>query len=176
MHGTDAPVFCFDYPDGWAITDEEVGDDGFFGENVVLTNERGVTVTYTKFETELGYEGRTMTEYQAEKVADVSSKIPDMAHLVVAKIKETGYLDMDIDSDFTRVDGDIFYAVLPKDEIEKYDGVYQSVGLLGHYDTFSFDYPTPYLFVAESPDGQFTEEEEAEAISILSSLRVEGQE
>lgn len=80
------------------------------------------------------------------------------------------------DSDFTRVDGDIFYAVLPKDEIEKYDGVYQSVGLLGYYDTFSFDYPTPYLFVAESPDGQFTEEEEAEAISILSSLREEGQE
>lgn len=176
VHGTDAPVFCFDYPDGWTITEEEVGDDDFFGENVVLTNERGVTVTYIKFETELGYEGRTMTEYQAEKVADVSFKIPDMAHLVVAKIKETGYLDMDIDSDFTRVDGDIFYAVLPKDEIEKYDGVYQSVGLLGYYDTFSFDYPTPYLFLAESPDWQFTEEEEVEAISILSSLRVEGQE
>lgn len=176
IHGTDAPVFCFDYSDGWTITEEEVGDDEFFGENVVLTNERGVTVTYTKFETELGYEGRTMTEYQAENVADVSFKISDMTQLVVAKIKETGYLDMDIDSDFTRVDGDIFYAVLPKDEIEKYDGVYQSVGQLGYYDTFSFDYPTPYLFVAESPEGRFTQEEEAEIISILSSLRVEERE
>lgn len=37
----------------------------------------------------------------------------------------------------------------------------------------SFNYPEPYVFFAEAPNGQFTEEEEKEVIGILSSFRAE---
>ena len=38
------PCFLFDYPENWTITKEEVSQTD---ETVVLTNERGSTITYT---------------------------------------------------------------------------------------------------------------------------------
>lgn len=65
----------------------------------------------------------------------------------------------------------------------------QTTNLPGYYDMCSFYYPkpdsfqiespdghayviNPYTFIAESPDGQFTEEETKEIIAILSSYRL----
>ena len=39
-------------------------------------------------------------------------------------------------------------------------------------DEFSFDYPTPVAFIAEAPDGTFTEKEEEQVIRILKSFKV----
>lgn len=40
------PRFSFDYPDNWKITSEEVTE---IAEEVTLTNDTGITVTYWNF-------------------------------------------------------------------------------------------------------------------------------
>ena len=45
-------------------------------------------------------------------------------------------------------------------------------GQAGDVDEFSFDYPTPVAFIAEAPDGTFTEKEEEQVIRILKSFKV----
>lgn len=182
INKVDSPNFCFDYPDNWTVTKEETNINRMFGEEVVITNDRGVTVTYTKFDSRLGNEGRSMISYKGVKVADVGFKpscppgtdsdYSYLGNFAVAKVKATGSLNMDTDSDFTEFNGRVFYVVLPESEIEQNGGSFVSVGMLGFYNEFSFDYPGPYMLIAEAPDGQFTEEEEQEVIAILSSFRV----
>ena len=77
-------------------------------------------------------------------------------------------MDRKWDSDFTEIDGGSFYAVVP----ESYLGEREYVKQVGDIDEFSFDYPRPHAFIAESPDGKFTEKEEKEVIEILKSFRV----
>ena len=180
----ECPTFYFDYPSDWHITREEVegGDpQKVFGEVVAVSNDRGVEVTYMDFNVlSIGGGGRTMNRYDVSEVADADFKptIPDgtdsdlsyLGKFMVAKIKVTGTLDMDTDTDYTPTDaeGRCFYALLP----ESYIGVHDYVmGLSGFYEEFSFKYPAPYAFIAESPDGLFTDEEEREVIAILAGFR-----
>lgn len=180
----ECPTFYFDYPSDWHITKEEVdgGDpQKVFGEVVTVSNDRGVEVTYMDFNmNSIGGGGRTMSRYDVSKAADADflPTIPDgtdsdFSHLgkfMVAKIKLTGTLDMDADTDYTSTDtdGGVSYALLP----ESYIGIHDNVqGLSGFYEEFSFKYPAPYAFIAESPDGLFTDEEEREIIAILASFR-----
>ena len=92
-----------------------------------------------------------------------------LGNFIVAKVHIIGELDMKRDSDFTPVDsGATFYAVVP----ESYLGTREFVGQAGNVDEFSFDYPTPYAFIAEAPDGTFTASEERDVVKILKSFKV----
>ena len=166
-----------DCPDNWTVVKEEVLKDSELEEEVVLTNEKGITITCIKWREIPGFYGRIMCEYEAVKAADVefkplySQETDSGDHLVMVKVKLIGSLNMDVDEDFTDVDGSTFYAVIPESKMEQSDGQFITWGSDGHYQEFSFDASTPYTLIAEAPDGQFTEEEQAEVTAILSSLR-----
>ena len=61
VNKVDCPIFYFDYPDNWKITNEEINQDSW-EEKVVLENDRGVTITYTDYTRGLGNEGRFMQQ------------------------------------------------------------------------------------------------------------------
>ena len=173
------PKFQFDIPSGWSVTTEEVGDGTTpVEENVVIANDRNVTVSYWSCLGALGAATRMVEKSDITKVAD-SQFVPsypagtntDFSYLgpfVVAKVKAKATMDRKWDSDFTEIDGGSFYAVVP----ESYLGEREYVKQVGDIDEFSFDYPRPHAFIAESPDGKFTEKEEKEVIEILKSFRV----
>lgn len=179
INAVTCPVFQFDFLPNWEITTEEVrGGLDIIGENVVLSNDRGVTVSYWDCQRKLGGASRIMAKANITKCAD-SEFIPgyaggtntDFSYLgkfVVAKVKIIGELSMDEDSDFTAVDGETFFAIVP----ESYLGEHEFVKQVGNIDEFSFEYPTPYAFIAESEDGTFTQQEEREVVEILKSFRV----
>ena len=154
------PCFLFDYPENWTITKEEVSQTD---ETVVLTNERGSTITY-------------MTRIELSAVAD-SQFIPgyvdarnyeDLGKFVVAETKITGTMDMLTDSDFVDTDGAVSFAVLP----ENRTGTEETTDLPLRVQN-TFWYSGYVSFTAQAPDGQFTEAEQTEVIAILSSFRVE---
>ncbi len=172
------PTFQFDYPDSWSITTEMLHQVPNIMETVTLTNDRGVEVTYVDLDSPAIDYGRTMYTIDVTKEAD-SAFIPGyiqaednsyLGNFIVAKIKVTGELSMDTDSEYTQVDGPVSYAVLP----ESYSGIQEDIRNCGYYKGFSynyFPYPTGCAFFAESPDGTFTKEEEKEVIAILSSFK-----
>lgn len=174
------PEFQFDYSNNWGIINEEINNEAF-GEKDVISNDRGTTITYMHFASiyGLGGGGRNMQKVEVSKVADSSfvptipegtdSDYSDLGNFIVAKLKIVGELYMDEDSDFTAVDGAVYYAVLP----ESYVGMQLAVGLGGLYEQCSFEYPSLYAFIAEASDGEFTEDEEKEVIAILASFRNE---
>lgn len=181
VNAVTCPTFQFDYTDNWRIT-EEIINDNFLSEKDVISNDRGTTITYIDFLSidNLGGGGRTMLKLEISKVAD-SNFVPGLpagvsmnttyenpGNFIVAKIEIVGQLNMDVDTDYTAVGGEIMYAVLP----ESYIGIHEVVGLTGIYQACSFEYPQAYVFIAEAPDRQFTIEEEQEVIAILSSFRV----
>lgn len=178
------PVFQFDVPWGWKIESEEVGNGlDEIDEKVVLTNEKGVTVTYWACQHQLGGRSELMLKADISKVADSEFKptIPDgvgvdessadepyvnLGTMIVAKIHVTGEMDMKIDMEYSDCDS-VFYAVVP----ESYVGEREFIGQAGEVDEFSFPYPTPYAFIAESADGTFTAGEEKQIINILKSFK-----
>lgn len=178
------PVFQFDLPWGWKIESEEVGNGlDEIDEKVVLTNEKGVTVTYWACQHQLGGRSELMLKADISKVADSEFKptIPDgvgvdesstdepyanLGTMIVAKIHVTGEMDMKIDTEYSDCDS-VFYAVVP----EAYVGEREFIGQAGEVDEFSFPYPTPYAFIAESADGTFTAGEEKQIINILKSFK-----
>ena len=187
VNNVPATEFQFKIPFGWNVESEGVSDgltgvDGVsdIEEKVVLSNERGVTVTFWSLAHELGgRSGVSMLQADITK-ADDSEFVPgfpdgtntdfsSLGNFIVAKVHIIGELDMKRDSDFTPVDsGSTFYAVVP----ESYLGTREFVGQAGNVDEFSFDYPTPYAFIAESPDGTFTVGEERDVVKILKSFKV----
>ena len=178
VHAVTYPDFTFDYPDSWTITKEEVTQTG---ETVTLSNSNGATITFSHIggvpEGQLGGgSSDTMTRVEVSKAGD-SQFIPgyvqaadhsDLGTFMVAKLKATGRLDMQTDSDFQDVDGAVAYAVVP----ESWTGIRDDVR--GAYaGEFAFWYSSYISFIAESPTGQFTGDEEREIIEILSSFRTE---
>ncbi len=178
VHAVTYPDFTFDYPDSWTITKEEVTQTG---ETVTLSNSNGATITFSHIggvpEGQLGGgSSDTMTRVEVSKAGD-SQFIPgyvqaadhsDLGTFMVAKLKATGQLDMQTDSDFQDVDGAVAYAVVP----ESWTGIRDDVR--GAYaGEFAFWYSSYISFIAESPTGQFTGDEEREIIEILSSFRTE---
>lgn len=181
---TNSPVFSFNYPDNWIISKEEVNGNSTifeeYAEEVVeLTNERNVKVTFIKFDSSLfeaGGHGHFYVEYTATKVTDPVPILPaDPSNYVVVKLTEVGATVADMDPNLELSDNEyVSYALMRENIIDRYEGSLSSMGALaGYYDMISFDYPTPYAFFAESPDKQFTKEEEKEVIEILSSFRIE---
>ena len=176
LNAITCPTFQFDVPRGWNITTEEVDTDltKVFDEHIVISNERGLTVSYYDCKNRLGGASRTMLKGEITKVAD-SNFIPSyvqaedyssLGKFIVAKVEIVGELWMDTDSDYKEVDGATFYAIVP----ETYIGEREFVGQVGHIDEFSFEYPSPYAFIAESPNGEFTQKEEKQVVEILESF------
>lgn len=173
------PQFMFDYPDNWSITQEEVIP---MGETVTLSNERGIEIKFSHIggvaegDFERGGSATDMLRVEVSPAAD-SGFIPgyvqatdysDLGKFIVAKLETTGHIDMIKGSDFTEVHGETAYAVLPESKIGTNDDVRHPF----HVE-FAFWYSDYISFVAHSPDGQFTKQEEKEVLAILSSFRTE---
>lgn len=130
--------FAFDYSDNWVIITPESED--VFKENVVLKNERDVTITYWEFNIfPLGGNGHaSMTDAEVAKVTDSS-----IENFMIGKIQIVGATDMLTGEEYSMEDGSIFYAVLPQDYIGTHNSM---VGIGGIYEEFSFPYTTLQLF------------------------------
>ena len=168
------PRFTFEYPDGWTVTQEEVTP---YGENVTLTSENGAQVQYSHIAQNIqgGFSAVSMARVEVTPIAE-SSFVPgyvqatDLSYLgkfMVAKLKQTGILDMQNDAEFTDIDGSECYAVLPESKTGGRDDV------RGPYVAeFAFDYSSNIAFIASpGANEQFTDEEKIEAIAILASFR-----
>lgn len=179
----DSPVFCFDYPDNWNISIEEVNatpiEYEIFGDYVQkvveLSNKRSVTVTFMQIDDEI-YElagrNRFYTDYSVEKIADMDFAISDgssISSFVVVKLTDGGTIMTGI-GDWDE-GGAVSYAIMRESIVDESEGTLLASGPLGFYEMISFHYPDSYAFFAYAPDGQFTEEEENEVIAILQSFR-----
>ena len=170
------PAFEFDYPSTWNVTE----DDTQGQEIVTISNERGVTVTYSHLEAPVGQgvsggSGVYMSRVEATK-ADDSNFIPGyvqatdysgLGKFVVAKLKQTGEMDMKNDSDFKDIDGKTAYAVMPESQLGVFDSVRNAYCI-----EFGFEYAGGLSFIAEAPEDGFTKQEEKAVIKILKSFRV----
>lgn len=178
VNAVTCPTFQFDVPRGWDITTEEVDTDftQAFDEHIVISNERGVTVSYYDCKDRVGGASRTMLKGSVTKVADsefapsypagTNTDFSGLGKFCVAKIEVNESLSIGLDSDYQKIDDITFYAVVP----ESYIGEREFVGQAGYIDEFSFEYPSPYAFIAESPNGGFTQKEEKQVVEILESF------
>lgn len=171
------PVFTFDYLDTWQVTEERVDAQT---ERVTLENDRGVQIIYAFYsypkDYSFGGSSVSMARVEVTKAAD-SQFVPgyvqgtdhkSLGEFMVAKLKTTGQLNMQTDSEFIDVDGSTAYAVVPA----SYEGTREDVRGVNEAE-FSFWYSAHVAFVCQSPDGEMTEQETCEALAVLSSFRVE---
>mgnify|MGYP000509014487 FL=1 len=119
----DSTAFQFEIPKGWEIQTEEVGGPmDAVRENVVLTNDRGVTVSFWYCQGALGGYSRDMLKAQVSQ-ADTSNFVPgypwgtdrdcsDLGEFMVARVHITGEMMAGIDDDYVPVDSTLF-AVIP---------------------------------------------------------------
>lgn len=169
------PAFSFDYPDNWTITSEEVTP---ISEVVTLENGSGANVTflYNSGSIESGGSSVNMVRVDVTKEAP-SQFVPgsvqatdysDLGEFMVAKLKTTGILNMRTDSDYTDVDGNVSYAVLPVSEQGTREDARKALS-----GEFSFWYAGTVSFTGTDTEENFTDEEQQEVIAILNSFRVE---
>ena len=123
-----------------------------------------------------------MAKVEIEKVADAKFEpgyaagtdedySESLGKFMVAKVHTIGEMWPDEEDYFTGEDGPTFYALLP----ENREGTEEIQVQAENVDDFSFNYPTPYAFIAETPDGsEFTKEEEEQVIQILQSVELAG--
>ena len=175
INAVTSPAFSFGYPDGWDIIKEDVTQTS---EWVTLSNERGVSIDFINLhQNNIGGGSAVLySELEVSKVAD-SEFVPsyvqaedysDLGKFMVAELKEIGTMDTTSDSDFIPVEnGAVSYAVLPESSAG------EQIVNSAYYMDLAFMYPTSVMFVASAPDGQFTPQEKADAIAILSSFRAE---
>lgn len=169
------PSFIFNYSDNWTVDSYMEYDR----EIVTLTNERGVRIEYSVYhlgdEFLIGGSNASMTRVEITKECD-SNFVPgyvqagDYSHLgkfIVAKIHQTGRLNMQTDSEFTEIDGPISYAVLPESRLGVNDCVRRP-----YFSEFSYKYASHVSFISYSPDGRYTDSEKEEILKILASFRI----
>lgn len=174
VNGVTYPNFIFEYPDNWEVTSEEVDT---FSEKVILTSNTGATVTYWNL-----LDRRSLSDMNAKAnrlyvkpVADASfvpgevqgTDHSNLGDFMVARLTVTGTYDPAIDNNFVNAtNGEIRYALLPgRRESQQIE--YITEGL----PTIAFWYSGHISLIASTPTGKFTEQEEAEVISILSNFR-----
>ena len=178
----DRPSFCFDYPDNWSITQEDVTEVteersywDYYGEIVELKNEAGMVLTYTQWEVEPSFCGDGsafdyMIDYEIEKICDTNIIPSDMwetessQKYMIAKIIEKGCTNPDGQySEYNTV----LYAIVPEDSL-----IEGKIDMVGFQGVTSFNYITPYSFIVSSLDGKLTKDTENEIVQILSSFRL----
>lgn len=177
------PVFEFSYPSSrWKVTHEEVGnaqgDYSVLDEEVTISNDRGVEITYWSTSNALGGGSHVAQVIKITKVAD-SSFVPSypagtdedcssLGNFMVAKLHVIKENAGEHESDeYKNVDGETFYAVIPESEVGENEFLAQA----GHVDAFSWEYADTYAFIATSPDGKFSQSEEKDVIGILESFK-----
>lgn len=170
------PKFTFNYPDNWSVSQEEVAADR---EIVILQNDNRSEVVFSNFhfakDFNFSSSHTVMGRVEISKVEE-SQFTPsyvqstDYSHLgdfMVAKLKTTGTMNMQTDSDFEDVDGDVSYAVLPITEDKT------TANATGPYEgEFSFWYAGHTSFIGRGNGKDFTNTEQQEVIAILNSFRV----
>lgn len=167
------PPFVFNYPDNWSVTKEECNQQE---ELVTLENDGSASVTFLHYSGELqgGGSGVYMNKEEISKVAS-SQFVPgfvqatdysSLGEFMVARIKTIGTLNMQTDREYTEVDGNVAYAVLPVSEEGIREDVRRTVS--GEY---TFWYSDTISFTASNLE-EFTPQVEKEVIAILSSFRI----
>lgn len=169
------PKFIFEYPSNWTVSSTDVT---FENETIVLSNERGVTITYMQIGNvpESGFGGGShvaMSRVVASRVAD-SCFVPghvqatdysDLGKFAVVRLKEEARCTT-TDSDFVDVDGSVSFAVLPESRLGT-----DSYVSAPYSSEFAFWYNSWISVIAAAPGGEFTEQEVNEVVAILSSFR-----
>lgn len=167
------PSFVFNYPDNWSVTKEECNQQE---ELVTLENDGDASVTFLHYSGELqgGSSGVYMNKEEISKVAS-SQFVPgfvqatdhsSLGEFMVARIKTIGKLNMQTDREYTEVDGNVAYAVLPVSEEGIREGVRRAIS--GEY---TFWYSSTISFTASTSE-ELTPQEEKEVIAILNSFRI----
>lgn len=177
VNSVEYPKFTFEYPDNWTVTQEDVTSDR---EVVTLSNSKGAEVKFSTY-----CYGKNFNFSQGASVfgrvevteADESRFVPstvqgtnhsDLGEFMVAKLHQTGVMYItNGDTDYRDIDGETEYAVIPKSEVGT------KTELSGHYEgEFAFWYNAFVSFIGKDIDGDFTEQEQQEVISILNSFRL----
>lgn len=168
------PPFVFNYPDNWSVTKEECNQQQ---ELVTIENGKGASVTFLHYSDKLegGGSGVSMARVNISKVAQ-SQFVPgfvqatdhsSLGEFMVAKLKTTGILNMQTDREYTDVDGNVSYAVLPVKE----EGIREDVRKATSGE-FTFPYSGTISFTASDSEKNFTTQEQNEVIAILKSFRL----
>jgi len=168
------PTFVFNYPDNWSVTKEECNQQQ---ELVIIENGKGASVTFLHYSGKLegGGSGVSMARVNISKVAQ-SQFVPgfvqatdhsSLGEFMVAKLKTTGILNMQTDREYTDVDGNVSYAVLPVKE----EGIREDVRKATSGE-FTFPYSGTISFTASDSEKNFTTQEQNEVIAILKSFRL----
>lgn len=167
------PPFIFNYPDNWNVVREECDPQE---ELVTLENGEGASVTFMHYSGKLEGGGSRlyMSKEKISKAAP-SQFVPgfvqatdhsSLGEFMVAKIKTTGIMDTTKDSEFTDVDGNVSYAVLPVSEEGTREGAAKALS-----EEYSFWYSSTISFTASDTE-DFTLQEQQEVIAILNSFRL----
>ncbi len=169
-----APTFAFDYPEGWVIESETVEPTS---EEVVLSNQNGVTITYWNFGAmrELTGPTREINDVTVTAVADAgfvpgviqATDYSDLGDFMVARLETTGQYDAASGQEVEVLEnGSVRYALLPKDQV----GETQEC-IIPLLPTFSFWYGGHISLIARTTNADFTEQEVQEVVAILASFR-----
>lgn len=191
--GFSSDVYHIDYPNNWTLKYHDKNTCKIDGgemetltpinETFTLENKRGVKITFINGLQEgvLGYIQHEMWNIKIDKMVDTQfvpeypvedGEPEDLSYLgrfVVGKVSITGAITDGGYSEETYDDPIVFYTIMPKDTLSKEDLRVQA----GIHDEFIFGYGTYLYLLADSPEGNFTKQEEKEVVKILSSFRHE---
>ncbi len=193
-------VYSFAYPDNWTIIQEVVPVAtykreeavGPLYEGITIANARGVEIQYVSLNPR--HIGEWLGDtYYTVNVTEVSSSLLEtpprdddydsvyMPKYIVAKIDIVEMLTENSSFDNIKV-GDTYYAVIPSDFLRQWGRArsceYEGLSLM----YFDYTYYTKhelddissmggFAFFAMAPDGQFSEQEEREVVTILESFQ-----
>lgn len=168
------PKFIFNYPDNWEVVSEDVTQQS---EIVTLENGSGSNVTFLYDSGNIESGGSSVNMARVNITEEAPSQfVPDsvqatdysgLGEFMVAKLKTTGILNMKTDSEYTDVDGNVSYAVLPLSEQGTRENVRKATS-----GEFTFWYAGTVSFTGSDSEENFTDEEQQEVIAILNSFRV----
>lgn len=190
----DVDIYHFDYPSNWTLKYHEKNTRKIDGnemeipttlnEAAIIENKRGVNITFINGLNSdlLGHRAHELQKINIEKVADTQF-VPDwpmgqgedsdlsyLGRFVVGKVNITGaYYGYGEDSEEDYEEPYAIYTIMPTSSLQLEDMSVQPY----IYGDFTFKYGTYIYFLANSPDGKFTKQEEKEVIKILSSFRHE---
>lgn len=190
----DADIYHFDYPSNWTLKYHEKNTRKIDGnemevpttlnEAAIIENKRGVNITFINGLNPdlLGHRAHELQKINIEKVADTQfvpewpmgqgedSDLSYLGRFVVGKVNITGaYYGYGEGSEEDYEEPYAIYTIMPVSSLQLEEMQVQPF----IYGDFTFEYGTDIYFLANSPDGKFTKQEEKEVIKILSSFRHE---
>ena len=190
----DTDIYHFDYPSNWTLKYHEKNTRKIDGnemevpttlnEAAIIENKRGVNITFINGLNPdlLGHRAHELQKINIEKVADTQfvpewpmgqgedSDLSYLGRFVVGKVNITGaYYGYGEGSEEDYEEPCAIYTIMPTATLQLEDMSVQPF----IFGDFTFKYGTYIYFLANSPDGKFTKQEEKEVIKILSSFRHE---